>query len=79
MNILGMWMWPENIRLYGADDSDELRTDLSPDRLHLNEQGYREWRRVLGEALAAKDHDDDQVDAGPAAAADRAPAADFQV
>lgn len=62
-----------------ADDSDELRTDLSPDRLHLNEQGYREWRRVLGEALAAKDHDDDQVDAGPAAAADRAPAADFQV
>lgn len=62
-----------------ADDSDELRTDLSPDRLHLNEQGYREWRRVLGEALAGRVVQDEKTDAAPAPADGHGNAPDFQV
>lgn len=62
-----------------ADESDELRTDLSPDRLHLNEQGYREWRRVLSEALAGEGDAADSIDTASAAHDDRGNAADFQV
>jgi lysophospholipase L1-like esterase len=62
-----------------ADDSDELRIDLSPDRLHLNEEGYREWRRVLGEVLDGGADDGEDDVATPAATVDREKAPDFQV
>lgn len=34
-----------------ADDKDELRTDYSEDRLHVNAQGYAAWREELVRAL----------------------------
>lgn len=35
-----------------ADEQGVLRDDLSPDRLHLNEQGYSEWVEALRPVLA---------------------------
>lgn len=34
-----------------ADDQDELRTDYSEDRLHVNEAGYAAWREALRKVL----------------------------
>ncbi|MFD1712898.1 GDSL-type esterase/lipase family protein [Amnibacterium flavum] len=34
-----------------ADESEELRSDLSDDKLHLNEQGYQLWVERLREHL----------------------------
>ena len=36
-----------------ADDNDELRSDLSEDKLHLTEQGYQLWVEALRPVLSA--------------------------
>lgn len=33
--------------LFTAQDSDTLRPDLTPDGLHLNEEGYRIWEKAI--------------------------------